>query len=114
MVQVELWKDNEGAIERMEGFGFGRGVGGIGMASTANIKEGVEMRHVRTHIAGPFEDLGMNVGQKSIRGPVSQDHDLGSGDVGKEENHGGAGADGLVSNFVGMKAKMVCPHVNGR
>lgn len=71
----------------------------------AQVKEGVESGHVQAHVVGPLKDLGADVGKEGIRGPPAQDHDLGCGNVGQEESHGGAGADGFVSNFMGVESE---------
>jgi hypothetical protein len=49
-------------------------------AIDADTKEGF------SQIAGPcFNNLGLNIYQECIRGPLAKDHDLGAGDVDQEE-----------------------------
>jgi hypothetical protein len=50
--------------------------------TNANIEEGVDASHVTAHVAGPLQDLGADVDKECIRGPASEYHDFGCGDVG--------------------------------
>ena len=52
-------------------------VGWRGNVVEADVKEGSERDHVLGHTVGPFEHPRSNVDQKGVRGPTSQDHDLG-------------------------------------
>lgn len=97
--------DDKGAIDGAEHTCLGAWVW-VGVATiSANIKEGVKAAHVAAHVAGPFEDLGADVCKECMRGPAAKDHDLGHGNISKEECHSGTGLDGLVPNLMGFKTK---------
>ena len=105
---MEAGKDDKGAIDRVKLACFGTRVSGVNAGSIgadADIEKGVEAGHVTAHVTGPFQDLGADVDKEGVGGPSSEYHDFGGGDVGKEESHGGARADGFVANFMGFETK---------
>ena len=105
VMQVEA-RHGSGFIPAIERMGLacakaricmGRHVG----VTVAGVEEVIEVHHVGSHVAGPFQHLGANVDQESIGGPAAEDHDLGRGMVVEEESHGSARSNGLGANVGG-------------
>ena len=68
------------------------------------VGEVVELGHVGAHVVGPFENLGTNVHQESVRGPPAKNHDAGWAVVHKKQSHGRARTNRGVAEGFGMKS----------
>jgi hypothetical protein len=69
------------------------------------IEKGIVFDHVFRHIVCPFEDLGADVDQNGIRGPLAEDHNLGHTVIHQEESPSCSRADGFIPDVEGAKAE---------
>jgi hypothetical protein len=92
------------AIEGLEqALANDRIVGGSGIL-VGSVEEAIVRNHVLGHVISPFEDLGPDVNQESIRGPAAKYHNAGHKVIHQEERHGST-TDGFVANVGGPKTK---------
>jgi hypothetical protein len=106
MVEVKLAEPRNWSTAIIGSLGSASaGVGLGGHIKAADVKEGVESDHIHGHGVGPFEDLGSDINKECIRGPASEDHDLGGAMVHEEERHGSARTDGSVPDLLRMESE---------
>ena len=74
------------------------------LIETRGVGEVVEFGHVGAHVVCPFEDLGPDVHQESVRGPSAKNHDASGAVVHEEQSHSRAGTYGWVAQVVGVEA----------